>query len=190
MAPLMIIGSVPLYNIMAVIVLSFFQPEQKGLDSKVLKKTLIGILTNPIILGIVAGFVWSALKIPMPQILNKTATSIGATATPLGLMAMGAMFDIHKALGKAKPAVTATFIKLIGLCALFLPIAVLLGFRNEELLAILVMLGSGTTVACYVMSRNMGHEGVLTSSVVMLTTLFSSFTVTGWLYILKTLGLI
>ena len=190
MAPLMIIGSVPLYNIMAVIVLSFFQPEQKGLDSKVLKKTLIGILTNPIILGIVAGFIWSALKIPMPQILNKTATSIVATVTPLGLMAMGAMFDIHKALGKAKPAVTATFIKLIGLCALFLPIAVLLGFRNEELLAILVMLGSGTTVACYVMSRNMGHEGVLTSSVVMLTTLFSSFTVTGWLYILKTLRLI
>ncbi|MEJ8743020.1 AEC family transporter [Mediterraneibacter sp. HCN-7094] len=190
MAPLMIIGSVPLYNIMAVIVLSFFQPEQKGLDSKVLKKTLIGILTNPIILGIVAGFIWSALKIPMPQILNKTATSIGATATPLGLMAMGAMFDIHKALGKAKPAVTATFIKLIGLCTIFLPIAVLLGFRNEELLAILVMLGSGTTVACYVMSRNMGHEGVLTSSVVMLTTLFSSFTVTGWLYILKTLELI
>ena len=38
---------------------------------------------------------------------------------------------------------------------------------------------------CYVMSRNMGHEGVLTSSVVMLTTLFSSFTVTGWLYILN-----
>ena len=190
MAPLMIIGSVPLYNIMAVIVLSFFQPEQKGLDSKVLKKTLIGILTNPIILGIIAGFVWSALKIPMPQILNKTATSIGATATPLGLMAMGAMFDIHRALGKAKPAVTATFIKLIGLCTIFLPIAVLLGFRNEELLAILVMLGSGTTVACYVMSRNMGHEGVLTSSVVMLTTLFSSFTVTGWLYILKTLRLI
>lgn len=190
MAPLMIIGSVPLYNVMAVIVLSFFQPERKGLDSKVLKKTLIGILTNPIILGIVAGFVWSALKIPMPQILNKTATSIGATATPLGLMAMGAMFDIHKALGKIKPAVTATFIKLIGLCAIFLPIAVWLGFRNEELLAILVMLGSGTTVACYVMSRNMGHEGVLTSSVVMLTTLFSSFTVTGWLYILRTLSLI
>ena len=176
MAPLMIIGSVPLYNIMAVIVLSFFQPEQKGLDSKVLKKTLIGILTNPIILGISAGFVWSALKIPMPQILNKTATSIGATATPRGLMAMGAMFDIHKALGKAKPAITATFIKL--------------GFRNEEVLARLVMLGSGTTGACYVMSRNMGHEGVLTSSVVMLTTLFSSFTVTGWLYILKTLRLI
>ena len=47
------------------------------------------------------------------------------------------------------------------------------------------MLSSATTVSCYVMARNMGHEGVLTSSVVMLTTLFSAFTLTGWLYILR-----
>ena len=32
MAPLMIIGSVPLYNVMAVIVLSFFHPERKAID--------------------------------------------------------------------------------------------------------------------------------------------------------------
>ena len=32
MAPLMIIGSVPLYNIMAVVVLAFFQPGQSGID--------------------------------------------------------------------------------------------------------------------------------------------------------------
>ena len=32
MAPLMIIGSVPLYNVMAVVVLSFFRPERKKLD--------------------------------------------------------------------------------------------------------------------------------------------------------------
>ena len=55
MAPLMIIGSVPLYNIMAVVVLAFFQPGQSGIDGVVLKKTLKGIVTNPIILGIVAG---------------------------------------------------------------------------------------------------------------------------------------
>ena len=38
MAPLMIIGSVPLYNIMAVVVLSFFQPERKKLDKEVWAK--------------------------------------------------------------------------------------------------------------------------------------------------------
>ena len=68
--------------------------------------------------------------------------------------------------------------------------AIAFGFREEELVAILVMLGSATTVSCYVMARNMGHEGVLTSSTVMLTTLFSAFTLTGWLFLLRSAGLI
>ena len=181
MAPLMIIGSVPLYNVMAVIVLSFFHPERKAIDKAV---------TNPIIIGIVAGLIWSACKIPMPVILNKTVTSIGGMSTPMGLMAMGATFDFRKALGKIKPAVTATIMKLVVFVAIFLPIAVKLGFRQEELIAILVMLGSATTVSSFVMAKNMGHEGVLSSSVVMLTTLFSAFTLTGWLYVLKAFQLV
>ena len=68
--------------------------------------------------------------------------------------------------------------------------AVGLGFRGEELVAILIMLGSATTVTCYVMAKNMGHEGTLSSGVVMLTTLLSAFTLTGWLYILRSFGLI
>ena len=190
MAPLMIIGSVPLYNVMAVIVLSFFHPERKAIDKAVWIKTLKGIVTNPIIIGIVAGLIWSACKIPMPAILNKTVTSIGGMSTPMGLMAMGATFDFRKALGKIKPAVTATIMKLIVFVAIFLPIAVKLGFRQEELIAILVMLGSATTVSSFVMAKNMGHEGVLSSSVVMLTTLFSAFTLTGWLYVLKAFQLV
>lgn len=190
MAPLMIIGSVPLYNVMAVVVLSFFQPEKRKLDRQVWISTLKGIITNPIIIGIAVGLLWSALRIPMPGILEKTVSNIGAVATPMGLMAMGATFDIRKAFGKAKPAITASVMKLVGFAALFLPAAVWLGFRQEELVAILIMLGSATTVSCYVMARNMGHEGTLTSSTVMLTTLFSAFSVTGWLYILRSLGLI
>ena len=185
MAPLMIIGSVPLYNMMAVVVLSVFKPGQSGLDRTVVKKTIKGIVTNPILIGIVAGLVWSALKIPMPAIPKKVISSIGNVATPMGLMAMGATFDIKKAFGKIKPSAIAAFMKLIGLCAIFLPIAVKLGFRTDKLVAILIMLGSATTVSSFVMAKNMGHEGTLSSSVVMLTTMFSAFTVTGWLYILR-----
>ena len=149
------------------------------------KKTVKGIVTNPILIGIVAGLVWSALKIPMPAIPKKVISSIGNVATPMGLMAMGATFDIKKAFGKIKPSAIAAFMKLIGLCAIFLPIAVKLGFRTDKLVAILIMLGSATTVSSFVMAKNMGHEGTLSSSVVMLTTMFSAFTVTGWLYILR-----
>ena len=81
-------------------------------------------------------------------------------------------------------------LKLVGFTAVFLPFAVMLGFRREELIAILVMLGSATTVSCYVMAKNMGHEGTLTSSVVMLTTLGSAFTMTAWLYVLRCFGLV
>lgn len=191
MAPLMIIGSVPLYNIMAVTVLSFFQPDRKGkLDAQVMKRTFRGIVTNPIILGIIAGLIWSALRIPMPHILEKTVASVGGMATPLGLMAMGASFDIHKAFAKIKPAAAAAAIKLVGFCAIFLPAAVALGFREEQLVAILVMLGSATTVSCFVMAKNMGHEGILSSSVIMLTTMLSAFTLTGWLFAIKSFGLI
>ena len=190
MAPLMIIGSVPLYNIMAVVVLSFFKPGNNSFDKELVKKTLKGIVTNPIIIGIVAGFVWSALKLPMPLILHKTVSSIGATATPMGLMSMGATFEMKKATSKMKPTLVAVFMKLVGFCAIFLPVAAMLGFRNEQLIAILVMLGSATTVSCFVMARNMGHEGTLSSGVIMMTTLLSAFTLTMWLDVLRSFGLV
>lgn len=190
MAPLMIIGSVPLYNIMAVVVLSLFKPGNNSFDKALVKKTLKGIATNPIIIGIVAGFVWSALKLPMPSILHKTVSSIGATATPMGLMSMGATFEMKKATSKMKPTLVAVFMKLVGFCAIFLPMAALLGFRNEEMIAILVMLGSATTVSCFVMARNMGHEGTLSSGVIMMTTLLSAFTLTMWLDVLRSFGLV
>ena len=190
MAPLMIIGSVPLYNVMAVVVLSFFKPGNNSFDKALVKKTLKGIVTNPIIIGIVAGFVWSALKLPMPLILHKTVSSIGAPATPMGLMSMGATFEMKKATSKMKPTLVAVFMKLIGFCAIFLPVAAMLGFRNEQLIAILVMLGSATTVSSFVMARNMGHEGTLSSGVIMMTTLLSAFTLTMWLDVLRSFGLV
>lgn len=190
MAPLMIIGSVPLYNIMAVVVLSVFKPGNNSFDKALVKKTLKGIATNPIIIGIVAGFVWSALKLPMPTILHKVVSNVGTTATPMGLMSMGATFELRKATSKMKPTIVAVFMKLVGFCAVFLPVAAVLGFRNEELIAILVMLGSATTVSSFVMARNMGHEGTLSSGVIMMTTLLSAFTLTMWLDVLRSFGLV
>ena len=190
MAPLMIIGSVPLYNIMAVVVLSVFKPGNNSFDKALVKKTLKGIATNPIIIGIVAGFVWSALKLSMPTILHKVVSNVGTTATPMGLMSMGATFELRKATSKMKPTIVAVFMKLVGFCAVFLPVAAVLGFRNEELIAILVMLGSATTVSSFVMARNMGHEGTLSSGVIMMTTLLSAFTLTMWLDVLRSFGLV
>lgn len=190
MAPLMIIGTVPLYNIMAVLVLSFMNPAAGKLDKVALKKAAVGIVTNPILWGIAVGLIWSLCRIPQPEILKKSVDSVAALATPMGLMAMGAGFEGKKALAMVKPTMAASSLKLVILAAVFLPAAVWLGFEREQLVAVLIMLGSATTVSCYVMAKNMGHDGVLTSSVVMVTTCLSAFTLTGWLFVLRALGYI
>ncbi|MDO5550735.1 MAG: AEC family transporter [Lachnospiraceae bacterium] len=190
MAPLMIIGTVPLYNVMAVVILAFMKPERETINGALMKKTGLEILTNPIILGILAGMAWSALSLPQPVIMQKTLKYVANLATPLGLMAMGATFDWRAARKKWKPAVVCSGMKLVLFCAIFLPIAVGLGFRESRLVAVLVMLGSPTTVSCFVMAKNMGHEGTVSSSAVMVTTFLSAFTLTIWLYVIRTMGLI
>lgn len=207
MAPLMIIGTVPLYNICAVAALTLTSPALSSAksdpasetsaskstsvsNSDRLFRTVKGIITNPIILGIAAGFAWSLLKLPHPTILQKTVHNLGVLATPLGLMAMGASFDIKKAFYKLKPSIACAFLKLIGYSGILMPVAIALGYRNEALVAILVMLGSATTVSSYTMAKSMGHEGTLSASVVMLTTLLSAFSLTAWLFILKTMSFI
>ena len=155
MAPLMIIASVPLYNIMAVTVLSFMKPGSHGMNRQMIMKTLKGIATNPIILGILVGLVWSVLRLPLPTILSSTVNNLGKTATPLGLMAMGGALHFGKAFSRLKATIACTFLKLVGFCAIFLPIAIRLGFTHDKLVSILIMLGSATTVSCYIIAKNM-----------------------------------
>ena len=68
MAALMIVGTVPLYNIIAVVVLSLTAPQAEGRPKPnrkaLLLKTLKNVATNPIILGIVVGMLWLILRIP------------------------------------------------------------------------------------------------------------------------------
>ena len=191
MSGLMILGSVPLYNIFAVLILTLENPAQQGQPlAATLKKSVKGILTNPTLLGIAAGFAWSLLHLSMPTMLDKALASIAGLTSPLALLAIGAGFKGKKALGYLKPTTAATLIKLLVLPAIFLPVAVRCGFTDEKLVCILVMLGSITTPSCYVMAKQMGHEGTLTGSVCVTTTLFSALTLTGWLFILRSMGYI
>ena len=191
MSSLMILGSVPLYNVFAVVILTLEGPgAQAGSMGQKLKKSVKGILTNPTLLGIAAGFAWSLLRLPMPTMLNKTLGSVAGLTSPLALLAIGAGFKGRKALGYLKPTTVATLVKLMVLPAVFLPLAVHLGFADEKLVALLVMLGSIATPSCYVMAKQMGHEGVLTGSVCVTTTLFSAFSLTFWLFVLRSAGCI
>lgn len=188
MAPLMIIGCVPLYNIFAVIILTL--KGDNGGKKPNIKETFINVMKNPILLSILIALPFALLNLHFPSFVNKTIGSVANTATPLALISIGASFEGKKALKKMKPTLLASFIKLILLAGLFLPLAVFFGYRNQELMALLVMLGSPTTVSSYIMAKNTGNDGILTSSIIVLTTLLSSLTLTLWIFVLKSFGVL
>lgn len=188
MVPLMIVGAVPLYNIYAVAILTIESPDKSQVDENVMKKTLKGIVTNPIIIGIIIGVIFAALQVKFPPMIENTIGSLAKITTPLALLAIGGSFEIGKAIDRAKPAVIATVLKLVGWPVIFLPIAVAMGFRDAKLMALVIMLGSPTTPSCYIMAKSMKSEGTLTSSVIVLTTLFSAFSITAIIFVLRTIG--
>ncbi len=187
MTPLMIIGAVPLYNICAVVILTLGQGDGK-ITPALMKKTLKGIITNPIIIGIILGLIRA--MIPIGIILPKTLNYVSALATPLGLMALGASFEFNEAITKIAPTLWATAFKLVIFSGIFLPIAIHFGYTHDKLIAVLIMTGSPTTVSSFVMAKSMGYNGTVSAGIVMLTTILSAFTLTVWLYLLKTAGLI
>lgn len=191
MGPLMIVSVVPLYNIFSVIVLTF-EGAHAGSESqsRKIKEACVNIAKNPIILGILAGLIVGLLGIDFPVIVDKTVNSVAQMATPLALITIGAGFEGRKALAKMKPTIAAALIKLVVQPLIFLPVAAWMGFTGEKIIAILIMLASPTTPSCYIMAKNMDNDGVLTASVIVATTLLAAFTLTGWIFALKMLGLI
>lgn len=191
MGPLMIIGAVPLYNIYSVLVLTFEADHgDEARDTGKIKQACINIAKNPIIIAIVLGLVVALAGIHFPTIVNKTVNSVAQMATPLALIALGAGFEGRKALAKMKPTLWASAIKLVIQPLIFLPVAAYLGFDGEKMIAILIMLAAPATPSCYIMAKNMKNDGVLTASIVVMTTLLAAFTLTGWIYILRVKALI
>lgn len=189
-APLMILASVPLYNVFAVIILVLEAGGGGKLDAKRMKSVALNVVKNPILLGIFIGMPFALFRIPIPAMAEKTVSMLSNLATPLSLLAIGAAFVWGDALKKAKPTILAASIKLVVLPALFLPAAVALGFRDAQLMAILIMLGSPSTPSGYIMAKQMGNDGVLANGIVVLTTLMAAVTITGWIFLLRTLGLL
>lgn len=195
MVPMMIMASVPFFNVYSVLILSFspqidengdLLPSSKG--TAAVKKACLNVLKNPLILGIFAGMPFALLKLEVPAMLDSALSSVGATATPIALLVVGASFSGTEAIKRWKGAAVSSFIKLFLLPAIFLPLAAFFGFRYSQMIAILIMAGSPTTVACFVMAKNMHADSVLTSNAVLLSTLLSAISIIFWLFLMKSFG--
>ena len=191
MAGLMILGSVPLFNLFAVAVLTLEGPDADGQPLKArLVSAARGVAANPIILGILAGFAAVLIRLLVPTVLDRTLENLAGLTTPLALVAIGVTFDFKATLGSSRLAVIASAVKLLVLPAVFLPLGAALGFREQMFMGLIVMLGSPCTPTSYVMTRSLKGDAALAGTTVMLTTLASSVSLTFWIFLWRSLGVL
>ena len=191
LAPLMVVSVVPFYNAFSVIILTIYAKRPEGKESKIpFGKILLQVVTSPLIIAVALARPFAFFRISIPTIPTKVLNNFASIATPFALVILGAGFEFRATTQKLGLTLTASVIKVVLLPLILVPVAIQMGFRGEALVAISVMLASPSTVACYIMARNMNNDSKLVSGIVMLTTLLSPVTITLMIFLLRSFSLI
>ena len=174
---------VPVFNVLAVVTLETFRGGKPSI-----KKIAKGIAANPLIIASVLGILCNLAGLHLPAALEKSATDLGRVATPLSLVALGGDFKFGKVKGYLRQLSIAVAGKLVISPLIMIIAGILLGFRNEMLVPILIMFGAPTAVSSYPMAQQMDGDGELAGQIVVFTSGLAILTIFVWIFVLKQMG--
>jgi len=177
----MIAFMVVFYNLLAVLLLTLPHQQASVSDPAVWAGTGLKILKNPLIIGCVAGLLFSAFGIELPTSLDRSLSLVGRTALPLALLTVGAGLDFTQLRAELPAASLTAFIKLIVYPALVYVSLRVGGFSGLELEVPVLVIASPTAVVSYIMAREMDGDARLAGGIIIATTAASLFTILGWL---------
>lgn len=178
---------IPLFNVLAVIALTVFTGEEKRLDIKGIFRS---ILTNPLIIACVVGLLVALFHLQLPAILTKPVTELGKIGTPLALLVLGGDFDFAKLKGRLRVGLTTVLTKIALIPLIFVPIAVALGFRQEDLLTIMLVFATPVAVSSYVMAQQAKADHQLAGQLIVLSCCGCVVSIFLFIFILKQFMLI
>lgn len=204
MAAVLSLFTIPLFNVLAVIVLSIYK------DGKVhfnIKKLLIDICKNPLIIGVLLGLLIAFIKgimnqnnIPNPfyriEFINTVISFIARSATPMALLILGGQFDLKRMAGYKKPLIIGLLGRnllapLIGVgSACVLALTGILDFGPDVFAALIALFATPVAVASAIMADAMDNDGQLAGQLVVWTSLLSIITLFVVIFIVRALGLL
>lgn len=201
--------SIPLFNVLAVIILSVFSENGSGRPS--VRKILLSIIKNPLIIGVFLAMVCLfirniepvgsdgnpifTIKDNMPY-LFKAVESVSSIASPLALIVLGGQFTFSAVGSLAKEIIYGTTWRLVIAPAAAIGAAYILtswGVVNvtaADYPAFIALFGSPVAVSSAIMAEAMGCHGELARQLVVWTSLVSIATVFLSIVILRSLGMI
>ena len=200
-AALLSMITIPLFNVLAVISLSVFVGD--GAKKPSAREVLHNIITNPLILGVLAGVLVLALRALFARLgwafrltdipgLYDAIDMAASAATPLALLVLGGQFELSAVRQLARPIVLGSVMRLVVVpaAALLAAYALFPGFGGAEYASFVALFGTPTAVSGAVMASEMGGDGELAGQLVVWTTLGSAFTLFFCIALLRAVGIV
>lgn len=170
-------GVTIIYNIVSVWLLG-----EKG-DSHIQR-----IASNPLILAICGGFIYSLVGLPVPRVMALSGEYLGNITLPLALLCIGGSLSWNSFKSNHKEVSIVVMLKVLLTPLVAVLVAILFGFRGVELGVLYFMFSSPTATASYVMAKQMTKHGDMAAEIVALSTVLSPFSLTLGLVVLNTWG--
>ena len=133
-------------------------------------KTLRGVLTNPVVAGILGGTLFGLTGWPLPDALGQPLSMVGQAATPMALIALGMGLAEYGVRDGWKISVSICAVKLLIQPFVVWALARLLGLPPMETKVVVMLSSIAIGANVYLMSRQFkALEGPIASSLVLST---------------------
>ena len=175
---------VPLYNVLAVIVLEYFRGERPS--ANVIFKN---ILKNPLIHGAIAGVLYNFAGLPAPQFLQTLVSNVASATTVFALIILGASLKFSSLASNIKYITLGIIMRLAVVPVIATSLAYALGFRDMQMFVVLIVTSTPVAASAYTMAYTMDSDHVLSAQYVAISTVLSVFTIFGFLMTFMTLGI-
>jgi malate permease and related proteins len=161
---------VVLYNVLAVVVLLFSRAVGR---SAMLKSTLYGLLTNPILLACLAGLGAALSGLALPEMAQRSLSAVGQMALPLALICIGGTLYTAQLQGSIAWATIGSLMKLFLVPAIGLLLAWWIGLSAEHTRIALILLACPTASASYILVSQLRGDTALASSMIVISNLLA-----------------
>lgn len=202
--------TIPLFNILAVVALSIYANDTQAVKpAERIRKILMDILRNPLIIGVLAGILVVCIKPFIPllphgftgfisqfQFLQTVLDYLAKASTPVALLVLGGQFEFSRVQSLKRQIILGAtgrllFAPLLGIGgAVLLHVNHILTFDRGTSAAFIALFATPVAVASAVMAEEMGSDGQLAGQLVVWTTLLSSVVIFISIVLLRGIGLL
>jgi malonate transporter len=164
--------AIPIINVLAVTTLIWYSGEKTGFRQNFIH-LVKALISNPLILGCLAGIVFSRSGLTFPYFIDNTLGLMTSATMPLALISIGGALSLQGLGHNAKFSCIASFLKILVLPVIGYLLMKIFSVSQVPFRAGMIFLTLPTSTAIYVLSAQLNSDTKLASATIVLSTILS-----------------